>query len=89
VDDHGLAEAVGGAFLFLGITTIICVLIWQLAASWRARASLARDRESREAIESALQLQEPLQDNLKELNRRITHLQSTVDSLHRLLAEIE
>ena len=89
MDDHGLAEAVGGAFLFLGITTIACVLIWQLAASWRARAWLARDRESREAMERALQMQEPLQNHLNELNRRITHLQSAVDSLHRLLAEID
>jgi hypothetical protein len=89
VDEHGLAEAVGGAFLFLGITTIVCVLIWQLAASWRTRAVLARDRESRVATERALQLQEPLQNHLKELDRRITDLQSAVESLHRLLAEIE
>ncbi|MGZ3145672.1 hypothetical protein ACVDFE_27505 [Lentzea chajnantorensis] len=51
-------EIIGVVGVFVLITAVTTVLIWQLAATWRAKAALARENEYRALAERAVQAQE-------------------------------
>ncbi|MBM9621930.1 hypothetical protein [Streptomyces zhihengii] len=77
--------AVGAAGAFL----LCIVIVWQVAATWRARALATRDTEYRKLAEKYAQL---LEDST-ELHRRtldeLTQTRSSLTSMERMMREIE
>jgi hypothetical protein len=60
------------------VSIIIVVVVWQLAASWRARAALARDDAYQKLSERSVQSQEATQQRI---DRLATELGATNDRL--------
>jgi hypothetical protein len=89
MSDHDWTEVVGAIGIFTLLTTVITVTIVQLAASWRAKASLAREQEYRNLAEAAVRNQESIERQLAELNGRLTETQSRMNSIERVLKEVE
>lgn len=74
---------VGGVFLFL------IVVVWQIAATWRARMLAAREEQYRQLAAKYAQL---LEDNV-ELHRRsaeeLAQARTAIASMERMMREIE
>ncbi|MET8469320.1 MULTISPECIES: hypothetical protein [unclassified Streptomyces] len=81
-DWAGVAGA-AGTFLFL------IVVVWQIAATWRARMLAAREEQYKQM---ALKYQQLLEDNI-ELHRRSLEqqeqAQASLASMERMMREIE
>jgi hypothetical protein len=82
-------EVVGAIGIFTLLTTVITVTIWQLAATWRAKALLGREQEYRKLAETAVGSQDNIERQLAELNGRLAETQSRIDSIERILKEVE
>ena len=78
----------GLGFLLL-VTAVTVVVIWQVAASIRARAAVSREQEYRRLADQALATQETAQRQLAELNDRMADIQTRMASLERVLKEVE
>ncbi|HET6635360.1 MAG TPA: hypothetical protein VFH77_10100 [Streptomyces sp.] len=85
MDGEALAGAIGagGVFLFL------IVVVWQLAATWRARMLAAREEQYKKLAQRYAQL---LEDNV-ELQRRsleeLTETRTALTSMEKMMREIE
>ncbi|MFD3442470.1 hypothetical protein ACFWU3_33820 [Streptomyces sp. NPDC058685] len=81
-DWAGVAGA-GGVFLFL------IVVVWQIAATWRARMLASREQQYKELAAKYAQL---LEDNV-ELHRRtldeLTQARTSITSMEKMMREIE
>ncbi|WP_434481827.1 hypothetical protein [Streptomyces sp. NBC_01340] len=81
-DSTGLVAS-GGVFLLL------IVIVWQIAATWRARMLAAREDEYRRLTAKYAQL---LEDNV-ELHRRtseeLTQARQAIVSMEKMMREIE
>nr|WP_042195639.1 hypothetical protein [Kibdelosporangium sp. MJ126-NF4]CEL22135.1 conserved hypothetical protein; putative secreted protein [Kibdelosporangium sp. MJ126-NF4]CTQ92916.1 conserved hypothetical protein; putative secreted protein [Kibdelosporangium sp. MJ126-NF4] len=86
---RGWQEVIGVVGVFVLITVVLTVTIWQLAATWRAKANLAREQEYRTIAEGAVAAQQEVRRELAELNRQLTELRTRVDSVHRILSDVE
>ncbi|MFD9698255.1 hypothetical protein [Lentzea sp. NPDC059081] len=75
-------EIIGVVGVFVLITTVTTVLVWQLAATWRAKAALSRESEYRALAERAVQAQENSERKLDEMGERLR-------SVERILKEVE
>ena len=80
------AAAIGTA----GVFVLLIVLVWQIAATWRARMLAAREEQYKELARKYAEL---LEDNV-ELHRRsieeLTTARRSIDSLERkMLREVE
>jgi len=79
------AAALGTAGFFVLLT----VIVWQLAATWRARMLAAREEEYRRLAQKYAQL---LEDNV-ELHRRsieeLTAARTSISAMERMMREIE
>jgi TolA-binding protein len=82
-------EVVGAIGLFALITTVISVTIVQLAATWRAKAALAREAEYRKLAEVAVQTQEAAERRLAGLDERFGQMQDRLASIERILKQVE
>ncbi|QFU92393.1 hypothetical protein [Amycolatopsis sp. YIM 10] len=76
------AELAGVIGIFILITTVLTVAIWQLAVSWRAKAALSREETYRDLAERAVRSQE-------ETQRQLTELRSRVEGVERILKDVE
>jgi type VI protein secretion system component VasK len=80
------AAAIGTA----GVFVVLIVLVWQIAATWRARMLAAREEQYKELARKYAEL---LEDNV-ELHRRsieeLTTARRSIDSLERkMMREVE
>lgn len=75
-------EVVGAVGLFLLITVVLTVIIWQFGATYRAKAVLAREGEYRKLAEAAVEVQ-------KDTERQLDALRGRMESLERILKEVE
>ena len=82
-------EVAGAAGLFLLVTTVITVIIWQLAATWRAKAALGREEVYRKLAEEAVRAQESIDRRLDDLSERLKTMDGRMASLERILKEVE
>jgi hypothetical protein len=76
--DHGLAEVIGAA----GIFVLLTVIVWQFAATWRARSVLARETEYRALVES-------VNRQLGDLGGQVGQVQLRLDSIEHVLKDVE
>ncbi|MER5354070.1 hypothetical protein ABT093_27505 [Kitasatospora sp. NPDC002551] len=75
-------EIIGALGLFLLVTVVLAVLIWQFGATYRAKAALAREGEYRKLAETAVAVQQDTERELSEMRGRL-------ESLERILKEVE
>lgn len=89
MNGHSLAEVVGAACALLGMSAVICIAIWQLAATRRAKVMVLREHEYRNLAERVADVMEESEKQLADLNSRLAKVQSQVDSMEKLLKDIE
>jgi hypothetical protein len=82
-------EIIGTVGVLLLVTTVIVVLVWQFGATWRAKALLAREEEYRTIADKAVLLQERTERQLTEINGHLAEMQSRLQSLERILKDVE
>ena len=72
-----------------GVFLLLIVIVWQIAATWRARMLAAREREYRDLAHRYAQL---LEENI-ELQRRLLEemdqTRKSVGSMERMMREID
>jgi hypothetical protein len=86
---HDWAEAVGAVGIFAFITTVITVIIVQVATTMRAKAALAREDEFRRLTERVLQLQEATEKRLAALDDQAGRAHSRLASIEQILKQVE
>lgn len=89
MDGHDWTEVVGAFGLFALVTTVLTTVIWQFAATRRAKAQVVRELEYRKLAESATAVQQGTEERLKEISERLADMQSRMDSLERILQTVE
>jgi len=89
MDGHELAEVVGAFGLCTFITVVATVTIWQLFATWRAKAALTRETEYRELTAQVVRSQEESNRQLVDLSGQLTDLRTRMTQLERVLTEVE
>jgi hypothetical protein len=86
---HAGAEVVGAIGIFMLLTSVITVTIWQFGATLRAKALLSREEAYRTLAEKAVLTQQNTERRLAEHGERLADVQSRMDSLERILKEVE
>ncbi|MEO6086760.1 MAG: hypothetical protein ABIQ18_26965 [Umezawaea sp.] len=82
-------ETLGVAGVFILLTVVITVTIWQLAVSWRARAALRREDAYRVLAESAAAAQQNTDRQLTEISARLDEVRTRLGEIERVLKEVE
>jgi Tfp pilus assembly protein PilO len=88
MDQITVGTLFGLGFMLL-VTAVTVVVIWQVAVSIRARATVSREQEYRRLAEQAVATEETAQRQLGELNDRMAEIQARMASLERVLKEVE
>lgn len=84
-----MVEVAGTIGLLLLVTIVITVVVWQLTATWRAKALLGREEVYRKMVEDAARSQESIDRQLADLSERLTTMDARMASLERILKEVE
>jgi hypothetical protein len=71
------------------LSIVIIVVILQLAASWRAKAMLAREGEYRKLGERAIATQEETQRRLEVMGAQLTDAHARLAAIERSLTVID
>ncbi|ANZ41366.1 hypothetical protein BBK82_40815 [Lentzea guizhouensis] len=74
-------EVAGAIGLFLLLTTVIAVTVWQLGSSWRAKALLNREEAYRALAESAVRSQENTERKLAEISERLAKVERVLQDV--------
>jgi hypothetical protein len=86
---HAGGEIAGAIGISLVVASVLTTLIWQFGATIRARAALAREQEYRRLAEKSVAAQEAAEQRLGELTDRLGDIRSRVDSLDRILKQVD
>ena len=78
----------GLGFMLL-VTAVTVVVIWQVAASIRARAAVSREQSTAGSPTRPSRRRETAQRQLDELNDRMADIQVRMAPLERVLKEVE
>ncbi|WBB64246.1 hypothetical protein O7599_17800 [Streptomyces sp. WMMC500] len=88
-DSGDTVGAVVGAVGAAGFFALLIVVVWQIAATWRAKMLAAREEQYRQLV---VKYQQLLEDNL-ELHRRsideLTEARRSISSMEKMMREIE
>ncbi|GAA4504788.1 hypothetical protein GCM10023191_059710 [Actinoallomurus oryzae] len=85
MNGHALAEVVGAA----GLSTVIAVTIWQIAAIWRAKVLSPREGRYHQLAETTAAVQERTDLQLREITLVLEDMRARLASLERILKEVE
>jgi hypothetical protein len=83
------SQVVGTIGVFALVISVVIVGIWQLAATLRARATLAREREYRTLADRSALVQESTERQLAEIGGRLAEMQTRLQSVERVLKDVE
>jgi TolA-binding protein len=86
---RGWQEVVGVIGIFVLLTCVITVAIWQVAASVRAKANIAREAAYQSLAERAVTAQESVDKQLADARTQITELQTRLTEMERILSQVE
>jgi len=89
MDGHEAAEVAGAIGIFVFITMVVTVTIWQLFATWRAKAALTREDEYRQLAARVVTGQEESNRQLADLAGQLTDLRARMTKLEHVLTEVE
>jgi hypothetical protein len=74
----------------LGLIALVAIVtIWQMFATWRARAVLAREDEFRGLSARAVVAQESSSHRLDAIAAEVTGLRARLDAIERILTVVE
>jgi len=73
----------------LMVTAIIVIVIWQIAASWRARVAVERETAYRELAGQSANLQEQLLTEQRRVASELGDVRTRVENIERILREVE
>ncbi|MFE9659099.1 MULTISPECIES: hypothetical protein [unclassified Streptomyces] len=82
-------EVIGTAGIFGTVFVVVTIAVWNMAATWRAKAVLARDYEYRTLAEQATRHQGAIEQRLIAIDEHLADLRTRVHSVERVLKEIE
>ncbi|MGH3921374.1 MAG: hypothetical protein ACRDTT_00575 [Pseudonocardiaceae bacterium] len=82
-------EAIMGAAALVFTGLVVVVVIIQVAASWRARMSVAREEAYRRLAEEATQTQEKTTQQLELMVAELRSMRERTTELERVLREVE
>lgn len=82
-------QAAGAIGIFILLTTVISVIIWQVAATRRAKVLLVREQEYRRIAEEGVATQQNTEHRLNELGERLAEIQNRMASIERILQQVE
>lgn len=89
MNSRGWQEVIGAVGIFGMVIVIVTIVVWNMAATWRARAILSRDYEYRTLAEKATRSQDAIEQKLTEIDEHLADLRTRVQSVERVLKEIE
>ncbi|OLT13995.1 hypothetical protein BJF79_19420 [Actinomadura sp. CNU-125] len=89
MDAQDMTEVVGAIGVFAIITTLIIVVVVQVGATMRARATLAREAEYRRLAEEGVKTQEGIERRLTENGRHLAAMEKRMESLEDILQSVE
>lgn len=75
--------------IFLVIGAVVVAVIWQIGASRRAKAALARNTEYQTIAERAIAAQETTEGTLTEVTSQLADMNQRVDAIERILKDAE
>jgi nitrogen fixation protein FixH len=85
------SEALGVVFV-LGLLTLIAavgvVLMWQIFATWRAKASVAREEAYQQLAERATTAAQQAVENQKQMSANMEEVRARVTSIEQILRDI-
>ena len=83
------AIAVAGVIgVFIALTVIASLLIWQIGATWRARMSVARESAYQQLATEATQAQSRSASAVELANVTLTDLRARLVEIERVLKEV-
>jgi hypothetical protein len=71
------------------VTAIVVIVIWQIAASWRARVSVERETAYRELVSQSAVLEEQLLAEQRRVASDLSAVRQRVENIERILREVE
>lgn len=89
MNSNDWTEIVGAIGVFVLLTAVVTLAIWQFGATWRARAVLARDTQYRAIADKSALVQESTERQLAEIGGRLAEMQSRLQSMERILKDVE
>jgi hypothetical protein len=81
-------EAVMGASGMAFVLVITVVIIVQVASTWRARMSVAREEAHRQLAEDAARVQQETARQLEQIRTELAAINERTAGLERLLAQV-
>jgi hypothetical protein len=88
-DGQDWLEVAGAIGLFVLVITVLNMIIWQLAATWRAKVMLGREQAYRTLADNAVRTQESIERQLTDVGERLRTMDARMASLERILKEVE
>jgi hypothetical protein len=85
--DTSLAFFLTGFFGMIGI--VICVAVWQVMSTWRARMSIAREDGYRRVAEDSESTNSRTADLLASIRNDLADLRTRTAELERIMKEVE
>ncbi|MGW1404927.1 hypothetical protein [Streptomyces sp. NPDC002403] len=89
MNTRGWQEIIGAVGIFGMVIVIVTIVVWNMAATWRARAILARDYEYRTLAEKAVRNEDAIEQKLTAIDEHLADLRTRMHSVERVLKEIE
>ncbi|AEV81920.1 hypothetical protein ACWT_0905 [Actinoplanes sp. SE50] len=71
-----------------GIFVVLIVIVWQLAATWRARLATAREAQYRELAERCAQLLAENAELQKRTVAELTHVREATAAMEKMMREV-
>jgi hypothetical protein len=94
--DGSEVEALVGAVGAAGVFALLIVIVWQLAATWRARMLAAREQQYKELatkyaqlLEDTVELQRRTVEEQRQTLDELTQTRLAVGSMEKMMREIE
>jgi C4-dicarboxylate-specific signal transduction histidine kinase len=79
--------AIGAVAVFMFFAAVI-VVVWQVAASWRARMSVAREEAYRKLAEEVVAAQRQTSQALEQTAAELVELRARTAEVERVLKEV-
>lgn len=89
MNEHEWQEVIGAIGMFVLLIIVVTMIIWQVSASLRAKAVLAREDSYKKLAEAALSSQQQTETELATISTQLTELRDRMGTLERILKDVE
>lgn len=81
-------EIIGAIGLFVLVTSVLVVSIWQFASTVRVKAVVAQENRHRQVADSAVAVQESTERQLADIGGRLAEMQTRLQTFERILKDV-